>query len=224
MKKILFHLTNIVQTTIKGFFFLLLLLSRGFFFYLEMLFKMIKKILPFQFLDKIITYFKKREEQPEYFLVFVLCIFTFIAIYNIFFIVEQPLINHENELKTNKIDHNTNNQEVNIIEDNTNNSSSPNTKNQEVNPFRIYNQYSLEQVNFSSLKNINSDTVAWLSVDYTTINYPIVQTTNNSFYLSHSFDKSYRNNGWTFMDFRNDPNMEDYNTIFIKSNWIWQYF
>ena len=37
-------------------------------------------------------------------------------------------------------------------------------------------------------------------------------------YLNHSFDKSYSSGGWTFMDYRNDSNMNDKNTIFYGHN------
>jgi len=38
---------------------------------------------------------------------------------------------------------------------------------------------------------INSDTVAWIEIKNTNINYPIVQTKDNEYYLKHSFYKKY---------------------------------
>jgi sortase B len=56
---------------------------------------------------------------------------------------------------------------------------------------------------FGSLISENSDTVAWLEVKNTNINYPVVQASDNDYYLTHSFDKSYNEAGWVFLDFRN---------------------
>lgn len=69
------------------------------------------------------------------------------------------------------------------------------------------------QINFEKLNKINSDTVGWIKVEGTNINYPIVQTTDNSFYLTHSFYKQYNKAGWVFLDYRNNPNLTDKNTI-----------
>ena len=59
------------------------------------------------------------------------------------------------------------------------------------------------EVDFSELKKKNSDTVAFIHMNNTNINYPVVQTSNNDYYLTHAFDKSKNNAGWVFMDYRN---------------------
>ncbi|MDR0738904.1 MAG: class B sortase [Oscillospiraceae bacterium] len=56
-----------------------------------------------------------------------------------------------------------------------------------------------------ALKNLNPDTVAYLKVRNTNIDYPVVQTEDNDFYLYNSFQKKENGNGWTFMDYRNSP-------------------
>ena len=68
-------------------------------------------------------------------------------------------------------------------------------------------------VDLTDLKKINSDTVGYIKVNNTNIDYPVVKTTNNSFYLDHSFDKTYNKAGWVFMDYRNNTNYFDTNTI-----------
>ena len=60
---------------------------------------------------------------------------------------------------------------------------------------------------------MNSDVVGWIQVAGTNINYPIVQSNDNDFYLNHSFDKSINGAGWVFMDYRNNPSSFDKNTI-----------
>ena len=71
----------------------------------------------------------------------------------------------------------------------------------------------LIDVDFNQLKEKNSDTIGWIQVNGTNINYPFVQTSNNEFYLNHSFDKSYNKAGWVFMDYRNNKTDYDKNTI-----------
>ena len=71
----------------------------------------------------------------------------------------------------------------------------------------------LTSVEFDNLKKINNDTVAWLIVNNTNVNYPVVQTTNNDYYLNHAFDKSNNNAGWVFADFRDSFNPLTQNTV-----------
>lgn len=76
-----------------------------------------------------------------------------------------------------------------------------------------YREYSYIDVNFDKLKEINNETVGWLQVPNTKVNYPFVKANDNDYYLSHSFDKSYNGGGWVFMDYRNDINNLSQNTI-----------
>lgn len=81
------------------------------------------------------------------------------------------------------------------------------------NDYWNYIKLPLINVNFNDLLNKNPDTVAFLKVNGTNINYPVVQTNDNKFYLTHSFDKTYNEAGWVFMDYRNDINQLSDNTI-----------
>ena len=71
----------------------------------------------------------------------------------------------------------------------------------------------LIDASLEDLKNINKDTVGYIRVLGTKIDYPIVKTTDNEFYLTHSFDKTYNKAGWVFMDYRNNLSLFDDNTI-----------
>ena len=73
-------------------------------------------------------------------------------------------------------------------------------------------------VNFDSLKQKNPDTIAWLKVNGTNIEYPVVKTTNNNFYMTHSFDKSYNSAGWVFMDYKNKFDGTDHNMVIYGHN------
>lgn len=83
----------------------------------------------------------------------------------------------------------------------------------QANPYWDYIKMNLINVNFSELKKINSDTKGWIQVNGTNINYPFVQTKDNKYYLTHSFDKSYNTAGWVFLDYRNNINQLSKNTI-----------
>lgn len=64
------------------------------------------------------------------------------------------------------------------------------------------------ELNFQELININSDFVGWIKINDTNINYPIVQGTNNTYYLKHSFYKEYSNAGSIYMDATANSNFE----------------
>lgn len=68
-------------------------------------------------------------------------------------------------------------------------------------------------VDILELQQTNSDTVAWLKLEGTNINYPVVQSDDNEYYLTHSFDKTYNTAGWIFADYRNSADLTDKNMI-----------
>lgn len=74
------------------------------------------------------------------------------------------------------------------------------------------------KVDFKSLKNINSDTVGWLEVPGTNINYSVVQTNNNDYYLTHNFNKEYNAAGWIFADENNKFDGNDKNIVIYGHN------
>lgn len=82
-----------------------------------------------------------------------------------------------------------------------------------INYYYEYLKVSFMDVDYSSLKKINDEVVGWINVSGAGINYPYVQTNNNDFYLYHSFDKSKSDYGWIFLDYRNQNNKLDKNTI-----------
>jgi len=70
----------------------------------------------------------------------------------------------------------------------------------------------------ASLKQLNEDTVGWLKVNETNIDYPVVQYSDNDYYLKKNFKKEKDNSGWIFMDYRADNiNLSD-NTIIFGHN------
>lgn len=71
----------------------------------------------------------------------------------------------------------------------------------------------LLEIDFNELKKLNNNTTGWIQVEGTDVNYPFVQGSDNSYYLNHSFYNKYNPAGWVFLDYRNNPNFEDKNTI-----------
>ena len=73
-------------------------------------------------------------------------------------------------------------------------------------------------VDFNKLKEQNNETIAWIKVNNTNVEYPVVKATNNSFYLNHSFDKSKNSAGWIFADYKNKFDNTDKNIIIYGHN------
>ncbi len=71
---------------------------------------------------------------------------------------------------------------------------------------------------FDKLLAINPDTVGWLKVNNTNVNYPVVHTDNNDYYLNYNFYKRKNFNGWVFMDYRNSIEELNDNTIIYGHN------
>lgn len=131
------------------------------------------------------------------------------------------IISSINIIKWLKDSNNTNN-EITDVQENTKVTEVEDSNNTEIinnndinkeDPYWDYIKMNLIDVDFNELKKQNIETVGWIQVNGTNINYPFVQTNNNDYYLSHSFDKSYNKAGWVFMDYRNNKNEYSKNTI-----------
>ena len=68
-------------------------------------------------------------------------------------------------------------------------------------------------VDFAALKEINPDIVAWVYIEGTEINYPVVQGTDNQYYLKRLFDRKWNSAGCIFLDSRNEPDFSDRHSI-----------
>ncbi len=69
------------------------------------------------------------------------------------------------------------------------------------------------QIDFESLKEKNADTVAYLKVNNTNIDYVIVKGKDNSYYLKHNFEKKWNSAGWVFADYHNKFDETDKNIV-----------
>ncbi len=71
---------------------------------------------------------------------------------------------------------------------------------------------------FNSLLDMNKDTVGWLTVNNTNIDYPVVQAEDNDYYLNNDFNHNKNYNGWIYADYRNNMEDLDENTIIYGHN------
>lgn len=85
----------------------------------------------------------------------------------------------------------------------------------------IYNEDTKKNVlpEFDDLIKKNPETVGWLKIEGTDIDFPVVQKDNdNQYYLSHSFDGNEDKNGSIFMDSRCSITKPTLNTIIYGHN------
>ena len=73
-------------------------------------------------------------------------------------------------------------------------------------------------VNFELLQEMNANAVGWLYSEGTLINYPVVQSTDNEYYLKHLFNDQTNSAGAIFMDAMNNPDLSNVNTIIYGHN------
>ena len=152
--------------------------------------------------------YHKRKKGKKIKWTFILIISLIIAA---FCIVQIFLWNKDNN-KVNEITEDINNEKI-VKEERTDTAENINPPENKDDDYWNYIKMDMMSVNFDELKNKNSDTVGFIKVNGTNVNYPIVQTTDNSFYLKHAFDKSKNSAGWVFADYRNDMVNFDKNTV-----------
>lgn len=69
-----------------------------------------------------------------------------------------------------------------------------------------------------ALKEEYKSIVGWITIPETKIDYPIVKTKDNDFYLDHNYKNQYNVFGAIYMDFRNSEDFSDQNTIIYGHN------
>lgn len=73
-------------------------------------------------------------------------------------------------------------------------------------------------INIDKLVSENSDVIGFIEVPNTSISYPILQTTDNGYYLDKDITKNYNINGSIFMDFKNSTDFSDDNSVIFGHN------
>lgn len=132
--------------------------------------------------------------------------FLVLCIFNIYILLNWNKDNDKTSKILKKIDDN-------IVKIDNQNTVNVNEDKDKESDYWYYIKFPLINVNFKELLKKNSDTVGWINLNNTNINYPFVQSKDNEYYLSHSYDKSKNKAGWVFLDFRNNKNLSDKNNI-----------
>lgn len=81
-----------------------------------------------------------------------------------------------------------------------------------------YQNISYLSVDFTELRKKNNETVAWIKVNNTNVNYSVVQHNDNEYYLKHDFNKRSNYVGWIYGDYRDDFKYFGTNTIIYGHN------
>ena len=155
---------------------------------------------------------KKKLVLKKKFIVIFLIVFASLGIYSSFNIVRWAIDAKNTKKQIEEIQEVIKVEEV-IDSENVEVVNPPEEEVNEENPYWDFIKMNLINVDFKDLKAKNSDTVGWLQVGGTNINYPFVQTTDNTYYLKKNFNKKYSSAGWVFMDYRNNLQNLDQNTI-----------
>lgn len=75
-------------------------------------------------------------------------------------------------------------------------------------------------IDLAALREENEDVIGWISIPGTKINYPLLQWTDNDFYLKHTWKQSENASGAIFMECQNAPDFSEFNTIIYGHNMI----
>ena len=87
-------------------------------------------------------------------------------------------------------------------------------KNEETGEIKTYTV--LEQ--YKSLYNKNKNLIGWLKIDDTIVDYPVMQTADNEFYLDHDIEQKPDKNGTLFLDAACDITLPSTNYIIYGHN------
>lgn len=73
-------------------------------------------------------------------------------------------------------------------------------------------------VDFDALQSENPDCIAWIRFENLDISYPVMQGTDNDYYLTHTFYGEELTSASIFMDYQNTPDFSDMVTIIYGHN------
>ena len=143
-------------------------------------------------------------------IIFILCLLIFI--FSIYTILNWQVNNSKIRQINSEIE------EIIDIKNNNENQQLVNPPNNLNDNYFYYINFPFLTVNFSKLLLKNNNTVGYIKINNTLVNYPVVQASDNEFYLNHSFDKGENKAGWIFLDFRgNLIDLVDNNVIYGHS-------
>ena len=76
----------------------------------------------------------------------------------------------------------------------------------------------LRAMDFTALREVNSDVLGWILIPDTVVSYPLLQGSDNDYYLRRTWKKWSSAVGSIFLEARNSPDLTDFNTIIYGHN------
>ena len=187
IKRIIKAIIFPIKVTAVGLYNLCLILSKGFYFYFYLFFSLLSKIFDLKVFKIIKLFFKKLQNNPGSILLIIVIFIGYILFMKYGYSYNNKVI---------YIDDSKDGEETQVIKD----SELSDDNKMILNLYKKYGSYEISNIDINELKTINSDIIGWIIVDGTSINYPVLKTNDNSFYLTHDFNKNYSIGGWIFMD------------------------
>lgn len=157
-----------------------------------------------------------------YILLTVLIILSLIYIINFFSLKKEAreqsnllnAIQINEEEKTEKVDSNIlEEKEIIVGEATTQNIQTETIENSEP-----QNKETERMLQVKQLKEENADIIGWLEIENTTINYPVLQGTDNEYYMTHNYKKEKSKNGSIFLNADYDWNIASNNLLIYGHN------
>ncbi|MEG2421567.1 MAG: class B sortase [Oscillospiraceae bacterium] len=71
----------------------------------------------------------------------------------------------------------------------------------------------LRNMDFTALNGVNEEVTGWILIPNTPLSYPLLQGSDNEYYLNHTYKKTNSSVGAIFLDYRCNADLSDFNTI-----------
>lgn len=71
----------------------------------------------------------------------------------------------------------------------------------------------LREMDFTALQEVNPDVLGWILIPGTVVSYPLLQGSDNDYYLNHTWRLTRSAVGAIFMEHQNSSDLSDFNTI-----------
>ena len=83
----------------------------------------------------------------------------------------------------------------------------------EIDESKITESKTERMIQLEELQKENEEIIGWLEIEGTNINYPVLQTSDNDYYLTHNYKKEYSSSGSLFLD-------KDFDMVNGSSNYL----
>lgn len=76
----------------------------------------------------------------------------------------------------------------------------------------------MNRLDLDALREHNPDVIGWIKIPGTVIDYPLMQSRDNTYYLDHNWRGARATVGAIYLDSRNDPMLTDFHSIIYGHN------